>query len=383
MDQVIEEHEQDTAEAGRVTTLELFSDLVFAFAITQLTTVLFNDRTWVGVGHALLLFGMLWWMYGGYIWLTNAVRPDRPLRKLLLLGAMAGFLMMGLATPHAFQGDGVVFGMGYLLVVLIHTGLFTQAATASTVAGIVRVAPFNLASALLLIVAGVLSGTAETALWVVALAIQVLSPLVTRTEGFRIEPGHFVERYGLLVLIVLGESIVAVGAGARNRPLDAAVVVTSLLGLALTAALWWIYFGGDQAQAEAVLQATPAERRPVRALLAFFYAQIPMLLGVVAIAAAVRTALPHPTSAMMQGQVWLLAGGATSFLAGDLWFRATLGIPRGIWRTVAAPVLLATAAVGLTFSAIAQLAALAGVLIASLAAESNKGHRPEHGGKAA
>jgi low temperature requirement protein LtrA len=296
---------------------------------------------------------------------------------------MAGFLMMGLATPHAFHGDGVVFGLGYLLVVLIHTGLFTQAATASTVAGIVRVAPFNLTSALLLIVAGLVSGAAEAALWAVALAIQVLSPLVTRTEGFRIEPSHFVERYGLLVLIVLGESIVAVGAGARNRPLDAAVVVTSVLGLALTAALWWIYFGGDEAQAEAVLRATPIERRPVRALAAFFYAQIPMLLGVVAIAAAVRTALPHPTVAMTQGQAWLLAGGATGFLAGDLWFRATLGIPRGIWRTVAAPVLLATAAVGLTFSAIAQLAALAAVLIASLAAESNKGHRPEHGGKAA
>ena len=375
--------EPESDEVVRVSTLELFSDLVFVFAVTQLTTVLVNDRTWVGVGHVLLLFGMIWWIYGGYIWLTNAVRPDRPIRKLLLLGAMIGFLMMGLAIPRAFQGDGVVFGIGYLLVVVIHTGLFTQAASARTFAGIIRVAPFNLTSAVLLIVAGSLSGATETVLWVVALAIQILSPFVTGTEGFRIEPSHFVERYGLLVLIVLGESIVAVGAGGRNLPLSAAVVETSVLGLAVTAALWWIYFAGDEPRAEAALRATPVERRPARALAAFFYAQIPMFLGVVAIAAAVKIALPHPAAAATESQAWLLAGGAAAFLAGDLWFRASLGISRGIWRVLAAPVVLATAAVGLTSSIIAQLAVLAVVLIAALTAESIEEQRLQRSAEAA
>jgi low temperature requirement protein LtrA len=366
-----------------VSTLELFSDLVFVFAVTQLTTVLVNDRTWVGVGHVLLLFGVIWWIYGGYIWLTNAVRPDRPIRRLLLLGGMAGFLMMGLAIPGAFEGDGVVFGIGYLIVVLIHTGLFTQAETASTFAGIVRVAPFNLTSALLLIIAGALSGAAETLLWVVALAIQILSPFVTRTEGFRIEPGHFVERYSLLVLIVLGESILAVGAGGRHLTLSAAVVVTSVLGLALTAALWWIYFAVDEPEAEEVLRATPVERRPVRALAAFFYAQIPMFLGVVAIAAGIRTALPHPTAAATESQAWLLAGGAAAVLAGDLFFRAALDMDRSIWRLAAIPVILLTALAGLTISITAQLAVLVVVLIASLAADSLEESRLQRDAKAA
>jgi low temperature requirement protein LtrA len=354
----------------RVSSLELFSDLVFVFAVTRLTTVLVNDPTWTGLSHVLLLFGVIWWIYGGYIWLTNAVRPDRPIRKLLLLGAMAGFLIMGLAIPRAFEGDGVVFGIGYLVVVVIHTGLFTQAAGVSRIAGVVRVAPFNLASAVLLIIAGSLSGAAETVLWVVALSIQVVSPFIARTESFRIEPSHFVERYGLLVLIILGESILAVGAGGKNTPLSAALVGTSVLGLALTAALWWAYFEGDLERAEVELRATPVTRRPARALAAFFYAQIPMFLGVVAIAAAIKTSLPQPTAAAAQSQAWLLAGGAAAFLAGDLWFRSVLDIPRGIWRMLATPAALVTAVVGLTFSTAAQLAVLDAMLIAALIAES-------------
>jgi low temperature requirement protein LtrA len=357
----------------RVSSLELFSDLVFVFAVTRLTTVLVNDPTWTGLSHVLLLFGVIWWIYGGYIWLTNAVRPDRPIRKLLLLGAMAGFLIMGLAIPRAFEGDGVVFGIGYLVVVVIHTGLFTQAAGVSRIAGVVRVAPFNLASAVLLIIAGSLSGAAETVLWVVALPIQVVSPFIARTESFRIEPSHFVERYGLLVLIILGESILAVGAGGKNTPLSAALVGTSVLGLALTAALWWAYFEGDLERAEVELRATPVTRRPARALAAFFYAQIPMFLGVVAIAAAIKTSLPQPTAAAAQSQAWLLAGGAAAFLAGDLWFRAVLDIPRGIWRMLATPAALVTAVVGLTFSTAAQLAVLDAMLIAALIAESRGG----------
>ena len=370
-------------EAVRVSSLELFSDLVFAFAVTRLTTVLVNDPTWIGLSHVLLLFGVIWWIYGGYIWLTNAVRPDRPIRKLLLLGAMAGFLIMGLAIPRAFEGDGVVFGVGYLIVVVIHTGLFTQAAGISRIAGVVRVAPFNLVSAVLLIVAGLASGAAETVLWVAALAIQVVTPFLARTESYRIEPSHFVERYGLLVLIVLGESILAVGAGGKNQSLSAALVGTSVLGLALTAALWWAYFEGDLERAEAVLRATPDTRRPARALAAFFYAQIPMFLGVVAIAAAIKTSLPRPTAAAAQSQAWLLAGGAAAFLAGNLWFRAVLGIRCGIWRMLATPAALVTAVVGLTFSTAAQLAVLDAMLIIALVAESREEHRHGTGADAA
>jgi len=362
--------ESEQTEQVRVSALELFSDLVFVFAITQLTTLLVNDPTWRGLGHALLIFGMIWWIYGGYIWLTNSVRPDRLMRKLLLFGAMAGFLMMGLAIPRAFSGDGTVFGIGYLIAVLIHTGLFTQAARASKLAGIVRVAPFNLASAVLLIVAGSLTSGVETALWAAALTIQVATPFVTRTERFHIEPGHFVERYSLLVLIALGESLVAVGAGGRRLPLTLSVVVLSVLGLALTAALWWAYFVGDERGAEEALRATPEERRPMRALASYFYAQIPMMLGIVCVAAAIRTALPHPTSPASASQALLLAGGAAAFLAGDLCFRAALALPRASWRLLALPLALASAILGLAGSITAQLGLVAAILLAALAAET-------------
>jgi low temperature requirement protein LtrA len=353
----------------RVSTIELFSDLVFVFAITQLTTVLVHDRGIAGFGRVLLMFGVIWWMYGGYIWLTNAVPPDGPVRRLLLLVAMAGFLMIGLAIPGAFDGDGVVFGLGYLVVVLVHTGLFTQAAQASTFRRIVRVAPVNLTSAVLIIIAGALGGTAEPILWAAALGLQVVSPLLTRTSGFRIQPGHFVERYGLLVLIVLGESVVAVGAGGAAGALDTASVGTSVLGLALTAALWWVYFAGDNDRAEEVLRATPPERRPGRALHAFFYAQIPMLLGVVAIAAGVETILTHPTAAASAHEAWLLGAGTAAYLAGDVWFRVALAIPRSSFRAAAGVVALATVPVGTQGAGVAQLAVLFVVLAGALALE--------------
>jgi low temperature requirement protein LtrA len=362
-----EEHRQ--GEERSVLPVELFSDLVFVFAITQLTTVLVEDQTWLGLIHVLLLFGMIWWIYGGYIWLTNAVPPDRLPRQALLLCAMAGFLIMGLAIPHAFSGDGAVFGVGYLIVVLIHTGLFLQA-SGGDLAGIVRVSPFNILCAGLLIVAGFQSPGPEAALWAVALAIQVLPPLLARAEQrFRVEPGHFVERYSLLVLIALGESLLAVGAGGRNRPLSGTVLILSVLGLAVTAALWWAYFGQD-ASPEAALEAMPGEWRARRALLGYFYSQIPMMLGIVCVAAAVRTALPHPTASASIARALFLSGGVAGFLIGDLFFRTSLELPRSVWRLAALPLVLALVATGTAGSVMLQIGGVAAVLIAALAAEA-------------
>jgi low temperature requirement protein LtrA len=222
----------------------------------------------------------------------------------------------------------------------------------------------------LLIVAGSLGGAVETPLWAVAVAIQILSPFVSRPSGFSIEPGHFVERYSLLILIVLGETIAAVGVGGSRVSLTPAVVAITVFGLALTAALWWSYFAGDEERAEEVLRETPVERLAMRALASYFYAQIPMFLGVVAIAAAIRTALPHATAPATAGQAWFLAGGAAAWLAGDLRFRVSLDIPRGIGRTLALPLALCTAPIGLRWSAIEQLAVLAAILVVALAAES-------------
>jgi low temperature requirement protein LtrA len=357
--------------AVRVTTIELFFDLIFVFAVTQLTTVLVEHPNLTGAVRVLLMFGSIWWMYGAYVWLTNAVPPTGAARRLLLLGAMAGFLLIALATPTAFdgEGDGIVFGIGYLVVTIIHAGLFTRSTGTGSARGLGRIAPFNLASAILILVAGTTSGTLELVLWSAAVLLQVITPMLNDVSTFRIQPGHFVERHSLIVLIVLGESVVALGGGARRQDLDAALVTASVLGLALTACLWWVYFGGDDERAEAALQRAPVERRPQLALNAFFYSQIPMLLGVVAAAAGVEAVIDRTTHHLPRGFAWLLAGGVAAYFAGDLGFRRSLQLGETALRLVIAVIVLATVVIGVTASALLQLAAMVVLVAGALAFE--------------
>jgi low temperature requirement protein LtrA len=359
----------------------LFFDLVFAFTLTQLTALLADRLSLAGIAQVLLVFGVLWWMYGGYAWLTNMRTPDRTAERLLLLVGMAGFLVVGLALPRGFSHGGfsragLALGLGYLVVVLVHATLYYRVNQ-----NIARVAPFNLASAGCVILAGVLGGPTAYVLWAAALAIQVLSPLIVRVAGrFEIQPAHFVERHGALIIVALGESVAAVGIGASRRTLSAAVVTVALLGLALSAGLWWTYFGsGEDDRAERAMTAASRERRPALALSAYFFAHIPMLLGIVALAAGVRltignAAQPHPTD-----QALALGGGTALFLAGNAMFRRALRIGPGWPRFATAVFALATTALGATVAIEAQLAVLLAALVAMLAAERHR-DAPDHAG---
>ena len=198
----------------RVTTLELFFDLVFAFTLTQLTLVANGTLSVATAGQVLLVFGLLWWMYEGYAWLTNARPPVHATERLLLLVGMAGFLVVGLAIPHGFSTDGVVLGLGYLVVVLVHAVLYYRVN-----ANIIRIAPFNITSALLVTAAGAAGGAARYPLWVAALAIQLGSPLVVHPRSlFALNPAHLSERHSTLLIVALGESVAAIGAGAASQP---------------------------------------------------------------------------------------------------------------------------------------------------------------------
>src|SRR5215218_6231447 len=210
----------DQAQAGgtgsaeaRVSTIELFFDLVFVFAITQLTSFLAGEPTAVGLGRAVLIFGNLWWIYGGYAWLTNAVPPRAPALRLLLLLGMGGFLVVALAIPTAFGGGGLLFGLGYLLVTLVHTGMFLLSSHESAVLAVRRLGPANAITAALLLLAAFTDGALQWTLWVAAFGLHWVSPFFTAVPGFPIRAAHFVERHGLIVLIGLGESIVAIGIG--------------------------------------------------------------------------------------------------------------------------------------------------------------------------
>jgi low temperature requirement protein LtrA len=359
----------------RVSTLELFFDLVFAFTLTRLTDLLAHHLSVAGAAQVLLVFGVLWWMYAGYAWLTNTRAPDRTLERLLLLLGMTGFLVVGLAIPTAFDEtrSGLALGFGYLLVVVVHGGLYYRVNR-----NIVRITPFNLASALLVIVAGPAGGVAVYLLWLGGLAIQVLSPLIAHPGGrFEISPAHFVERHGALVIVALGESVAAIGIGATPGGVTAGIAVAAVLGLALSACLWWVYFGdGDDERAERAMTAAEPALRPQLALSAYFYAHIPMLLGVVALAAGVKLTLGHAGQPHPAGQAVAVAGGAALFLAGSAGFRRALAIGPLGFRLSAAVFALATTALGMTVTVDAQLGVLLAGLVAMLAAERALTTRP-------
>jgi low temperature requirement protein LtrA len=358
-------------QAERVSTLELFFDLVFVFTITQLTAVLSDDPTPRGLLRVVLMLGVIYWMYGGYAWLTNAVAPDRAVRRLVLLGGMAGYLVLALTIPQAFSGGDLAFGLAYLVVVSIHAGLFSRTSEAGTVRALVRLAPFNLASALLVLAAVVAGGTAGYLLWAAAFALEWVTPLATGIGGFRIAPAHFVERHGLVVIVALGESVVAIGIGAAGQPVDLALVSVAVLGLVLAACLWWAYFGGDDSRAEEALAAVPEDRRAAVAVRAFGYWHLPILLGIVALAAGLKDAIGHAFEPLDLNHALLLAGGVAAFLAGDLGFRRILDLGPARHRAAAAVLALATIPAGLAVSAVLQLTALGVVLCGCLAAESS------------
>jgi low temperature requirement protein LtrA len=350
----------------RVSTLELFFDLVFVFAITQLTGILSHDVTVADGFRVLLIFGVLWWMYGGYVWLSNARAPSRTPERLLMLCGMAGFLIMGLAIPDAFGRDGVALGVGYLIVVVIHGWLYQRVNR-----NIARVTPFNLVAAVLVIAAGVVGGAAAYGLWAAALAVQVLSPLFIRVRGrFAIQPSHFTERHGALVIIVFGESVVDIGIGAEGHAVTVSLALSAALGLALTAALWWAYFGTeDDERAERAMVAADPAARPALALAAYFYAYIPMLLGIVALASGVKQAVVNTGSTLPAGPCWALGCGVALFLAGSAAFRHALRIGPERYRLAAAALALAASAVGITLSVAAQMALLTVIVAAAIAAE--------------
>jgi low temperature requirement protein LtrA len=342
----------------RVSTLELFFDLVFAFTLTRLADLLAGRLSLAGAVQVLLVFGVLWWMYGGYAWLTNARTPRRTPERLLLLLGMAGFLVAGLAIPYGFgpddAGSRVALGLGYLVVVAVHSALFYRVNR-----NIVRITPFNVASALLVTGAAFTSGAVTYLLWAAAVAVQWLSPLIAHPGGrFDVRPSHFAERHGALVIVALGESVAAIGVAAAPGGVTAQAALAAALGLALSAALWWVYFGdGDDERAAETMARTPAAARAGLALAAY-YAHIPLLLGVVTMAAgAYRTigdaARPHPAA-----QAVAVAGGMALFLAGSAWFRHALRLGPAWPRLAVAAFCLVTTVIGATVSIEWQMAVL-------------------------
>jgi low temperature requirement protein LtrA len=263
--------------------------------------------------------------------------------------------------------------VGYFIVVAVHASLFVWMASEQSSWAFLGIAPYNLFNAALVVVGGALGGTAEAVLWTVAAVFEWSTPWIANRErqsSFAIAAAHFVERHGLVVLIAIGESVVAIGIGAAGLEVNAELVAAAVLGLLLSAGLWWAYFGADDdEQAERALADAPAARQPWIALEGFGIAHGFLLLGVVLTAAGIKKGIGHAYDPLDTAQALVLGGGVALFLAADVAFRRILGLGRSPHRTVAALLALATIPLGTAVAAVAQLAALVVVLAAALAGE--------------
>jgi low temperature requirement protein LtrA len=354
------------ARGPRVSTIELFFDLVFVFTVTQLASVLVHHVDWAHTGQVALMLGLIWWMYAGYNWLTNAVAPSSTMRRTLLLAGMVGFLVISLAIPEAFDGEGWAFGVGYLIVTVVHSVLFLHADDNISIRrAIANLAPINGLAAVLVLVGGFAHGGWRIGLWSTALAVIIAAPYLQRMGVWTINAGHFAERHGLVVIVAIGESVVGIGLAFRGVPLGAATLAVAVLGLAIAYYLYWSYFSGDEARAEHALHAVTDPARKARlAVFAYGYAHVALLAGIVGTAVGVELSVGHATEPLHWASAVCLSVGVAVFLLGHAWFLSLMGIPGVSYRIAGAAGVLAVIPLG-HWRAVAQLAAILMVMMAT------------------
>jgi low temperature requirement protein LtrA len=347
-----------------VTSLELFFDLVFVFAITQLTDLLLTSRGLDGYGNAALVLALSWWMYDGYAWLTNNVGPTSVSTRLPILVAMAGFLVMAISTPDAFGSGRWLFATAYLLVTVVHALSFGRSALGGSARAILGILPVNLGAASLLLVAALLPPHVRWVAWLGAVLVLVLSIATRRESGFALRPDHFAERHQLLIIIALGETVVAIGAAGERRLTHPSVLLTVLLSLALIAALWWVYFGLDsdhglQAMDEA------GERATTLAIWGYSVSHLLHIAGLVLLAAALHVTVHVPGHRLGTKMAVTMAAGTALFLMGEVLFERRLRLGSGLRLTVAGACCAGPALVGLAAPAVVELTLLT-MLVAGL-----------------
>ncbi|GAA4254188.1 low temperature requirement protein A [Dactylosporangium darangshiense] len=350
----------------RVSTIELFFDLVFVFTVTQLASVLVHHVDWLHTGEVVLMLGLIWWMYAGYNWLTNAVAPSSTLRRTLLLTGMIGFLVIALAIPGAFGGDGWAFGVGYVIVTVVHSTLFLHADDNISIGrAIANLAPINGLAAALVLTGGFLHHGWRAGLWTAALAVIIAAPYLQRMGSWTINAGHFAERHGLVVIVAIGESVVAIGIAFEGVKLEAGTIAVAVLGLAIAYYLYWTYFSGDEARAEHALHAiTEPALKARKAVFAYGYAHVALLAGIVFTAVGVKLSVGHATEALHWPSAIVLSAGVAAFLLGHAWFLWLMGVPGAWYRVAGAVGVLAVIPLG-HWRAVAQLTAVLIIMMAA------------------
>jgi low temperature requirement protein LtrA len=356
----------------RVTPLELFFDLVFVLAITQCTALMAAAPTWSGLGKGLLLLALLWWAWVGYAWLTSVVDPEEGVVRFAIFGAMAALLVVALCVPEAFGDLAGLFVGAYAIVRYAQLVLFTVAsrdepALRRSVLGLVVSTSLGIG---LLAAGAIAGGSVQVVLWVLALALDMGGPYLFGSEGWKLVPGHFAERHGLIVLIALGESIVAIGVGAGSN-VDAGIVVAAVLGTAVAAGLWWLYF--DVVALVAVRRLSHAAEGRERNEIArdsFSYLHFPMVAGIVLLALGLKKTLAHVDDPLKLVPAVATLGGTALYLLAHVAFRWRNVHRFNGQRLLCALALLALIPVAVELPALATLGIIVALLVALIAYEA-------------
>jgi low temperature requirement protein LtrA len=349
-----------------VTTLELFFDLVFVFTVTQLTDLVLETHGVAGHLEPLAMLWVIWWMYDGFAWLSNNVGPTTTSTRVPMLVAMAAFLVVAIAVPDAFAGGRWPFAAGYLVIVLVHGFSFLRSSLGGSARAIMTIAPINLGMALALLAAAALPQEVRWAGWVVAAALPLVSVLRRVESGFSIRPEHFAERHRLMLIIALGESVLALGRSAQGRLTDPAHLVAVLMGMALVALLWWLHFADDGSLTLVEEITGTPEGVPGRtALTAFSFGYLVLVAGLILVAAGMREVVHTPRDPLGWSTAVTMASGAATYLVGNVFYLWRLGVTGRRWLLVMAVVSLLSVPVGHLVSGLAQLVLLVVVLLAA------------------
>ena len=369
---VVVEREEEQAEVEQeVSALELFFDLVFVFAITQVTGFVAHDATWTRFFEGMAILAVLWFAWESFVWLANSAASDEGAVRVVLLTAMGALLIVSLAVPHAFDDDALVFGLAYFAVRAAHNSAYMIVSRDDPQlrAVVLRLASTVFPAAALLVAAGIVDGGARTACWVAALTVDYGGLMARGVEGWRVEASHFAERHGLIIIIALGESIVSLGVGASGLELDVGLIAGALLGMAVAGAMWWAYFDFVALVAERRLRRAPRDERVRIARDSFTYLHLPMVAGIVLFALGVKKTLAHVDEDLGAVPAVALCGGAALyFLALSAFKRRNIG-SFNVPRLVAASGLAVLAPIATTLPALLDVALVAAVSVALIAYE--------------
>jgi low temperature requirement protein LtrA len=359
-------------QTERVTPLELFFDLVFVLALTQCTALMAADPTWSGLAKGVVILAVLWWSWVGYAWLTSVVDPEEGAVRLSIFAAMAALLVVALCVPEAFDESAFLFACAYGVVRAAHIALFLLASRDDPALhrSVVGLAGSSALGVALLVAASFTDGIPQGALWALALLLDMGGPYLFGAEGWKLAPSHFAERHGLILIIALGESIVAIGVGAEAG-VDAGVVAAATLGIGVAAALWWLYFDVVALLSEHHLATLPPGReRNELARDSYSYLHFPMVAGIVLGALGLKKTLEAVDDPLDLVPAAAMLGGTAIYLLAHVAFRLRHVHTVNNHRLVCAIVLLALVPVAVELPALATLAIVFVALAALIGLES-------------